>query len=148
MLATLDYMDVTHVTKESGDKLYINFSYVLTEEGGDLHWPKSRVTRIELQISDEKMAALRVQILTDALAMAQDEIRLIPLSAGWYNQLGWDEKAMWILALEENDDTPESASSSAATGPCGMQTGKKRKIKNKAEYFPVHASARRLRELG
>ena len=41
MLATLDYMDVTHVTKESGDKLYINFSYVLTEEGGISTGPRA-----------------------------------------------------------------------------------------------------------
>ena len=132
VMATLYYVEVTFAVKDTIDMLYVDFSYVLTEEAGDVHAPKD-ANRVEVQIPDARMAELRAQTLADALNMVVPwRGKEYPLSAGWFNQLGMHERAMVVLCQEENF---ESVSSFAPP----LQPGEKRKRKPKAvqELFNV-----------
>ena len=123
VLATLMTLEVSHVTREGGDKLFVNFSYVLTEESGDVHPPKDEL-RIEIAIGDEEMTALREQILADAMAMSEKQY---PLSSAWFRQLGMEEHALYIQSLEENDSQQSALFSAAPPPPAGQKKKRKKK---------------------
>ena len=95
---------VSHVTLASGvDRTYLNFAYVLATEHGELHWPKSKGTRLEILIPPELEEEMRVCVASDMLAMAQRGDRLSP---GWWRQLGDEAKAAEVEYALANPPPP------------------------------------------
>ena len=126
VLATAYECEISFVRRTGRvDHLYVNMLYVLTDEDGEMHLPKTPDRR-EIQLSSMTIQAIREQVLSDALTMEMQYE--YPLSAGWLRSMGLMEKAAWIASLQKNSVL--SASSSA-----GSSAGKKRRKRAHAEQF-------------
>jgi len=66
------------------ETLFLNFSFVLSDEAGELHPPKDN-DRKEIAIEPAEVTAIRAQILADTKLMADWGY---PLAAGFHRQLG------------------------------------------------------------
>ena len=83
-------MEMSHVLLASGlTRLYINFTYVLADEDGEMHAPKD-MNRIEIALHPDLERKTRQTILADVKKMGR---KGLPLSAGWWRQLGEGKKA-------------------------------------------------------
>ena len=100
LLATiLKGAEISHVQPAKGvPKLYFNLMYVLSDEAGELHLPKDN-NRIEIAFSEADLHEIRAQVATDAALLGS---KGVPLSAGWWRQLGNEEKALVAEALVQN----------------------------------------------
>ena len=86
----LEGMEISHVLLANGlVRLYVNFTYVLVDETGELHAPKD-ATRREISLHPGLERRARAQILKDVRKMGR---KGMPLSAGWWRQLGEEGKA-------------------------------------------------------
>ena len=91
--------EISHVVHARGvERLYMNFQYVLSDEDGELHLPKDN-RRNEIAFSPGEIHEIRAQVATDAahLGMAG-----MPLSAGWWRQVGNEEAACVAEATLHN----------------------------------------------
>jgi hypothetical protein len=77
---------------------YINFTFALVDENGELHPPKDE-NRIEIALTPQEVHEIRAQVLSDALAFSAMDL---PLSAAWLRQLGDETKALTTEAMLHN----------------------------------------------
>ena len=77
------------------ERLYLNSTYVLFDDAGELHPPKD-ADRREIALDAELTAQLRQQVLQDVLQLSLEETQ--PLSAGWWRQLGREDLAQEVEA--------------------------------------------------
>jgi len=77
---------------------YVNFTYALVDETGEVHPPKD-ANRNEITLTPQEMHEIRAQVLSDAAAFSQNDF---PLSAAWLRQLGDEEKAQMTEAMVHN----------------------------------------------
>jgi len=95
---------------------YVNFTYALVDETGEVHPPKD-ANRNEITLTPQEMHEIRAQVLSDAAAFSQNDI---PLSAAWLRQLGDEEKALMTESMVHNLTTappPPLGQAEAAGGP-------------------------------
>ena len=123
VLATImPTVEVSFVKSRGGvTTLYVNFMYILIDHSGTLHAPKD-ANRNEIALSEATMRELRQRALEDVGELGR---RGLPLSGGWWRQLGEINKAQVAEAHEQNSQ-----------GQPPPQKGKKRKAK---EVFEVEA---------
>lgn len=88
-------MEISWVALKSRgiEALYVNFDFVLIDEAGEIQAPKDNDRR-PMNLVEEH--AIRQQALQDTRALAQMGC---PLSAGWYRQLGMEEKAREVESM-------------------------------------------------
>ena len=100
LLATiLKGAEISHVHLARGvQRLYLNISYALSDEAGELHLPKDN-NRIEIAYSESDLSEIRAQVATDAALLGE---KGLPLSAEWWRQVGNEEKALVTEALVQN----------------------------------------------
>ena len=112
----------SHVVNKRGmSKLYINFTYALVDETGEVHPPKDE-NRNEIALTPQEVHEIRAQVLSDAAAFSQSDT---PLSAAWLRQLGDEEKAQITEAMVHNLTT-------APAPPLG-------KRKPRADHYQIEA---------
>lgn len=142
VMATVISAEFTWVLPARGrvERLYVNFMYVLADEMGEVHPPKD-ARRRELAFSSSTMEQIRQRILTDAAIMAE---RGVPLSAGWFTQMGLTLKAMEVRALQANVaamQIPQQLSPSSRAVSGGFGEGligrQRRKRKSQVDVFEV-----------
>lgn len=93
---------VSHVVLARGvERLYVNLNYSLQDEDGELHAPKDP-NRNEIALTPEEVHEIRAQAATDAAVMGESGL---PLSAGWWYQLGNAAEALMAEALLQNVST-------------------------------------------
>ena len=102
-------IEISYVKKAGMDRLYINFQYMLSDEAGELHPPKD-AKRIEIGMTPELEGEMREQIFLDVNAMA---VMRLPLSAGYFRQLGFDSWAMQTEAMEVSEVAALAAGAAA-----------------------------------
>jgi hypothetical protein len=94
--------EISHVKAGSAGlpRLYINLMYVLTDEAGEMHYPKDGRRR-EMAVSPAMEAELRTMVLANVRSMWE---KGYSLSAGWLRQLGIAaETVMVAVSLEANE---------------------------------------------
>ena len=99
---------------------YVNFTYALVDETGEVHPPKD-ANRNEITLTPQEMHEIRAQVLSDAAAFSQNDF---PLSAAWLRQLGDEEKAQMTEAMVHNLTTAPPPR--RASGSRGRTTTKSR----------------------
>ena len=77
---------------------YLNFNYALVDENGELHPPKDS-NRNEILLTPHEVSEIRTQVVSDVLALGEKDL---PLSAGWWRQLGDETKALMAEAMVQN----------------------------------------------
>ena len=75
--------------------------YALLDENGELHPPKDS-DRNEIALTPEEVHEIRTQVASDALALGEMGM---PLSAGWWRQLGNETEAKMAEAMVQNVTT-------------------------------------------
>ena len=91
--------EISHVQLARGvQRLYLNISYALSDEAGELHLPEDN-NRIEIAYSESDLSEIRAQVATDAALLGE---KGLPLSAEWWRQVGNEEKALMAEALVQN----------------------------------------------
>jgi hypothetical protein len=97
-LATLIFpLEISAAKMPRGvSRLYINFNYILTDEGGGLHYPKNN-KRKELKYSAEMVSTFRSKVLADARTLVAQGAAL---SSGWLRLLGLNQHALTVEAGE------------------------------------------------
>lgn len=142
VIATVISAEATWMSPSNGgaDRLYMNFMYVLADEAGEVHPPKDG-NRRELALSESTMTQIREHILSDVALLAQ---KGVPLSAGWYVQLGLPAKAMEVRALEANIAALQAPSTSSFAreawgGSLAGTSTHRRARKRQADVFEVDA---------
>jgi hypothetical protein len=97
----LEGMEISHVVLASGlVRLYVNFTYVLADETGEMHAPKD-TERNEIALHPDLERRTRRMILANVRVMGR---RRLPLSAGWWRQLGEEKKARAVDIYSEAYD--------------------------------------------
>ena len=89
---------------KGGSCLRVNFLYVLMDADGEVHAPKDE-NRVQVDIGHIEQD-LRQRVLLDARGMID---RGIPLSSGWYRQLGLMQEAAAVAACEGAGVRPVAA---------------------------------------
>ena len=92
------------------DRMFLNFMYVLSDEDGELHWPKDGERR-ELDFTYQE-AAVRQRVLADARVLLQQGV---PLSSGWLRQLGMEPEALLMSMAEQTGAKPPRLLQASAT---------------------------------
>jgi len=88
-------LEVSWVRVASGlHRLYVSMIYVLSDEAGEMHFPKD-ANRRELGVSSAQEASYRVMVLQDAVQLQE---MACPLSPGWLRQMGKEEEAQMMEA--------------------------------------------------
>ena len=98
-LKTVKYLQTTRHT------LYINYTYILMDEMGELHPPKDTEGR-EMLLPDEEVTELRETVMQDALTFFEAGARLSP---HWLRQLVEHEAADVTEAHLENLESIQNA---------------------------------------
>jgi hypothetical protein len=103
VLATImPTLEATWATQAKGGcHLKVNFLYVLTDGDGELHAPKDEERR-ELDLGELEQD-MRARVLVDAQQLIDQGV---PLSSGWYRQLGLTERASEVAAMEAAGTKP------------------------------------------
>lgn len=91
-------VEMRHVTHPDGDWWSCNFQYILMDDMGEMHPPKD-ANRREIALPATEVTELRQIVLTDVRAMGEAGL---PLSEGWWRQLGREEDALKAQALVAN----------------------------------------------
>lgn len=99
-------LEISHIREE--DRVTISFAYVLADEAGELHPPKT-ADRREMAIDPEDTIILRQKILDDLRTMAAADF---PLSPNFFRQLGMHDRAE---ELERPPSRPPSRPAAADT---------------------------------
>jgi len=125
------------------DKLLVKFMFVLADEMGELHGPKS-ADRIEIALSNEVERALRKQIVTDVKEMARQSYQLAP---GFWQQIGQPLQAQvaeaQILNLEQRTSTKRKRADVFEVDSIrGEDVKTKRVLVRWANYHPSHEAWR------
>ena len=84
------------------DRMYVNFMYVVSDEDGEVHYPKDNQRR-EISFSAAMETAIRQKILADARRLVRQGA---PLSARWLQQLKLEPEAQLMLAAERSGAKP------------------------------------------
>ena len=84
------------------DRMYLNFYYVLSDEGGEVHFPKDNERR-EIEFSQAMETAIRQKIMADARRLVRQGA---PLSAAWLRQLKLEPEARLREAAETSNANP------------------------------------------
>jgi len=88
-------LEVSWVRVASGlHRLYVSMIYVLSDDAGEMHFPKD-ANRRELGVSSAQEASYRVMVLQDAVQLQE---MACPLSPGWLRQMGKEEEAQMMEA--------------------------------------------------
>ena len=72
--------------------------YALLDENGELHPPKD-TDRNEIALTPQEVHEIRAQVVSDALALGEMGM---PLSPGWWRQLGDETEAQMAEAMVQN----------------------------------------------
>lgn len=133
VLATIMTAELSWVAISGGtDRLHINFMYVLSDETGELSFPKDS-SRREVLLPATIIQSIRQQVLADAASLMA---RNAPLSAGWYEQLGHQQKAMEVRALQANFLRLSASSSTGLSAQCNPTQHQVRR-RQRADLFEV-----------
>lgn len=140
VIATMISAEVSWVEPANGvDHLHMNFMYVISDETGEVHPPKDAARR-EIALSSSVMEAIRQRVLIDAAILAE---KGVPLSAGWFCQLGQYVKAMEVRALQANLAASSRAALSsfahAASGGSSAELNRLRRCNRRADMFEVQS---------
>ena len=134
VIATAYEMGITFYQCTGADKVMVNVSYALVDQHGEVHPPKD-LHRREILLQPQTVTAIRQQAMRDVLSLYEMGE---PLSAGFLRQLGKENEAQQIEALQSN--SKESPSSSRAVRAFG--SGKKlipSKTINQSHMFIVES---------
>ena len=131
VIATAYQIGVTFYQCLGADKLAVNITYALVDQHGEVHPPKDYLRR-EIKLRPETVTAIRQQAMVDVLSLYEMGE---PLSAGFLRQLGKEEEALQIEALQNNSTS--SPSSSPASSSCAGPWRKRAKTINQSHTFKV-----------
>lgn len=130
LVAVCYQLVITFYECKSRDVTSITVTYALLDQNGELHPPKD-LNRIEMALDAADSTAIRQQAMADCISFHKMGA---PLSGGFLRQMGLDNEAMVVEAMQANA-VAESSSSSQGSGG---QPKKKSKTMKAAKVWNVN----------